>query len=64
MLLWLFVAVLSAPFFYLEALKAGMAPRRWLIQGLLLGPLLWPLFQAERQLHRRAVQKNAASWDS
>ncbi|MBY6186044.1 hypothetical protein KUV89_05355 [Marinobacter hydrocarbonoclasticus] len=61
MLLWAVLALMSAPFFYLEAMKAGMKPERWLLKGLLLGPLLWPLFQVERQLHRRAQQKYAAS---
>ncbi|WP_261389821.1 hypothetical protein [Ferrimonas balearica] len=64
MLLWVLLVLMTAPFFYLEAIKAGMKPARWFLKGLLLGPLLWPLFQVERQLHRRAQQKNGVSWES
>ncbi|MBY5992967.1 hypothetical protein [Ferrimonas balearica] len=59
MVFWCCLALLSAPFFYVEAAKEGMTPLRWGIKALLLGPLLWPLFQAERQLHRRRQRLNA-----
>lgn len=60
MLLWLsVVSVVFALFIYIEALKAGMKPRRWCIAALLIGPVLWPLFAMERLV----MTRRELGWD-
>lgn len=49
------VSILSAAFFYLQALQNAMGAKRWGFLGLVFGPLAWPLFNVHRRL--RLLQK-------
>lgn len=44
------VSILSAAFFYLQALQNAMGAKRWGLLGLFFGPLAWPLFNTHRRL--------------
>jgi hypothetical protein len=44
------VSILSAAFFYLQALKNAMGAKRWGFLGLCFGPLIWPLFNTHKRL--------------
>lgn len=53
---FIFVVFLCSGFiFYVEALKAGMEPRKWALGGLMLGPMLFPLFNMKRYLLWRQI---------
>lgn len=53
---WLFiVSVISGGYFYVEATKAGMKRKNWALGGLILGPMLFPLFN----IHRFILVKQA-----
>lgn len=44
------VSLLSALFFYTQALKNAMGAKRWGFMGLLMGPFLWPMFRTHKRL--------------
>lgn len=44
------LSLLSAVFFYTQALKNAMGAKRWGAMGLLLGPFLWPMFNTHKRL--------------
>jgi len=44
------LAVSSALFFYLQAWKHAMSPKRWGLMGLLMGPFLYPMFRTHKRL--------------
>ncbi|RDV25207.1 hypothetical protein DXV75_11400 [Alteromonas aestuariivivens] len=50
MLVLVMVAVLSSVFYYIEAVKSGLNARNWALAGLLLGPLLFPMFTVSRHV--------------
>ncbi len=53
------VALLSSLFFYVEAFCWGMNAKRWAMAGLVLGPVLLPLFSIQRHVQwRRAAGFN------
>ncbi|RUO25241.1 hypothetical protein CWE09_00420 [Aliidiomarina minuta] len=45
------VSILSALYFYIQALKNAMHPKRWGFLGLCLGPLVWPFFSTHKRMH-------------
>ncbi|MCC5855937.1 MAG: hypothetical protein JJU10_09740 [Idiomarina sp.] len=60
MLLFVVLAVCSAVFFYIQAHKYAMGPRRWGILGLCFGPLIWPMFRTHQQFRLlKALGPNA-----
>ncbi|TKB49832.1 hypothetical protein FCL40_06655 [Ferrimonas sediminicola] len=62
-MLWLLLMLVSSAFFYVEACKAGLSPKRWGIAGFLVGPMLWPLFRVHANLAlRRAVGRGDVLW--
>lgn len=44
------VCLLSAAYFYTQALKNAMGAKRWGMLALFFGPLLWPMFNIHRRL--------------
>lgn len=44
------ISLLSAVYFYIQALKNAMGAKRWCLLGLLLGPLLLPMFNTHKRL--------------
>lgn len=44
------VSLLSALFFYTQALQHAMGAKRWGFMGLIMGPFLWPLFNTHKRL--------------
>ncbi|GAA5219118.1 hypothetical protein ACFSJ3_17330 [Corallincola platygyrae] len=63
LLLLLPLSLLSALYFYVEAMKAAMGPRRWAVAAAIAGPLLWPLFNAEKRMHwRRQAGRESVFW--
>ncbi len=56
------LVVLSVTFslyFYVEAFKWGMNAKKWAFAGLILGPVLLPMFSISRHIHwRNAVGFN------
>ena len=56
------VCLLSAAYFYTQALKNAMGAKRWGLLALLFGPLLWPMFNTHRRLlWIRAGRKGVSS---
>ncbi|MGQ8366801.1 hypothetical protein [Glaciecola sp. 1036] len=52
--------VLSASYFYVEAVVHGMAKRKWLVGGIMLGPLLIPMFEISKHMTvRKAIGFNS-----
>lgn len=55
----------SSGYFFVEATKAGMKRKNWALGGLVMGPMLVPLFTIHRFIHiqkasgRQAVYFNA-----
>jgi len=53
------VCMIFSAYFYVEAFKWGMNARRWAAAGLLLGPVVLPMFSISRHIHwRNAVGYN------
>ena len=44
------VSLLSALFFYTQALQHAMGAKRWGLMGLIMGPFLWPMFNTHKRL--------------
>lgn len=44
------VSLLSALFFYMQALQNAMDAKRWGVLALFMGPLLWPMFTTHKRL--------------
>ena len=49
-MLFVVVCLLCAVFFYCQALQSGMGRKRWATAGLVLGPLVWPMFCMEKRM--------------
>lgn len=50
------VCLLSAPCFYVNAIKSGVPAKRWAFGGLLVGPVLLPMFSISKHIAwRKAV---------
>lgn len=59
-MLTLFLAVLGivgltlcALYYFIESVRCGLAKKRWLIGGLILGPLIFPMFTMAKQIALR-----------
>ena len=62
MLLPVLAALVFSLFFYVQAFKYALSPKRWAMIGLLAGPIALPLFNVYRHLAwRRAVGFNNVS---
>lgn len=46
----LLVSIICGLFFYCQSLCAGLPRKRWTVAGLLLGPLVWPLFAMDKRM--------------
>ena len=44
------ISIVFAVFFYCQAFQSGMGRKRWATAGLLLGPLVWPMFRMEKRM--------------
>lgn len=53
MLTIIFVCLLSCVYFYVEATKSGLSAKYWAVGGLLIGPLLFPMFSIHRHIRLR-----------
>lgn len=50
------VSLVSALYFYVDAFKSGLPPKRWAFGGLIIGPLLLPMFNISKHIAwRKAV---------
>lgn len=47
---FLFINILSAIFFYCQAIMSGLGKKRWTFLALLLGPLAWPMFNNNKRM--------------
>ncbi|MFC0444442.1 hypothetical protein ACFOD1_03955 [Pseudidiomarina halophila] len=55
--------LLSALVLYIQALKNAMAAKRWACAGLLLGPVVVPLFFSQKRLRlMRAMGRGNVFW--
>lgn len=54
------LSLLSAIFFYVQALKNAMGAKRWGVAGLLMGPFVYPMFRS----HQRLKEFKASQQDS
>lgn len=59
MLVLALLSLMSCVFFYVEAMKSGLNAKVWAFAGLMLGPVVLPLFTIHRHVAwRRAVGFN------
>jgi hypothetical protein len=50
------ISMVSAVYFYVGALKSGLNAKRWAVGGLILGPLLFPMYNISKHVAwRRSV---------
>ena len=56
MLAALLLCILSGLFYYVEAFRTGLSAKRWGIAGLVMGPLLLPLFSVKQHMALRKVR--------
>lgn len=47
--------VISTTYYFVETARNGMAKKRWLTAGVVLGPLALPMFQISKKLALRKV---------
>ncbi|MFW8589220.1 hypothetical protein ACOI22_00265 [Glaciecola sp. 2405UD65-10] len=45
--------ILCAAYFFVETVRNGMAKKRWVMAGILLGPMMLPMFHISKQVARR-----------
>ncbi|MBF7073263.1 hypothetical protein ISG33_07630 [Glaciecola sp. MH2013] len=45
--------LVSSLYFYVEAVKNAMGKKRWLVGGMLMGPMLIPMFSISKKVHHR-----------
>jgi hypothetical protein len=43
----------SSLYFYVEAIKNAMGKKRWMVGGMLMGPMLLPMFRISKTVHYR-----------
>lgn len=48
--LFVLLSLTCAVFFYCQSLCSGLPRKRWAIAGLILGPLVWPLFAMDKRM--------------
>ena len=53
MLTVILVCLASSCYFFVEATKAGLSAKQWALVGLLMGPLVWPMFSIRRHVRMR-----------
>lgn len=50
MWLFIFLAAVSTGFYYIKAWQYGLGRRRWVVLGLMFGPLLLPMFRTHLRI--------------
>lgn len=50
LLLIILISVLSACYFYVQAVCSGLGKKRWAFAGLLFGPLMLPMFNMQKRM--------------
>jgi len=48
--LFVFLSLAFGLFFYCISLCSGLPRKRWTVAGLLLGPLVWPMFVMDKRM--------------
>lgn len=43
----------SSIYYYVEAVKNAMGKKRWLVGGMIMGPMLLPMFNISKTVQRR-----------
>jgi hypothetical protein len=47
--------LVSSAYYYVEAVKNAMGKKRWLVGGIIMGPMLLPMFNISKTLQMRKV---------
>ncbi|MFC6440467.1 hypothetical protein [Bowmanella sp. JS7-9] len=55
MFIAILISLISAVYFYVQAFKHALSPKRWALAGLLGGPFLLPLFKMQKHMAWRRV---------
>ena len=50
MVLFFLLSIACGLFFYCQSLCSGLPRKRWTVAGLILGPLVWPLFMMDKRM--------------
>ncbi|WP_411695411.1 hypothetical protein [Glaciecola sp.] len=45
--------LVSSLYYYVEAVKNAMGKKRWLVGGMIMGPMLLPMFNISKTVQRR-----------
>jgi len=51
--LMLITFVLFGAYYYVEAVKYAMNKKRWLLAGVMFGPMVFPMFNINKQINMR-----------
>jgi hypothetical protein len=43
----------SSLYYYVEAVKNAMGKKRWFVGGIIMGPMLFPMFNISKTVHLR-----------
>lgn len=49
-LLLALLSIFCGVFFYCQAMRSGLGRKRWAFAGLLMGPLVWPMFNMKKRM--------------
>jgi TctA family transporter len=47
---YLFCSLICSGLYYVQAYKSGLRAKTWAAAGLILGPMLFPLFKAQQRM--------------
>jgi len=45
--------ILCSAYFFVETVRNGMAKKRWVVAGIVFGPMILPMFQISKQIALR-----------
>lgn len=50
MIAYLLCSVAFSALYYVQAFKTGLTAKKWALAGLILGPMLYPLFRSRQRI--------------
>ncbi|NCP64308.1 MAG: hypothetical protein GW836_06595 [Paraglaciecola sp.] len=51
MIVYCICSVVFSLLYYVQGFKSGLTAKKWAMAGLIFGPMLYPLFRAQKRLY-------------